>query len=141
MLWVEAYQRFSRINDSGRHLWLSFMPALVLAAVLGPLQLPLAWSMARRLRTGQEEREALLRKALEASDSDERRRIARERSSRRGRAGARGSVVLAFAAAERAASSGDRSVEEALRKAADAYSREHARAPIAARGDLPGEPP
>ena len=58
-LLFEAYQRFSSINDSGRHLWLSFTPALLGALlVLGLLQLPLAWSMARRLRQGQEEREA-----------------------------------------------------------------------------------
>ena len=39
------------------------------------MQLPLAWSLARRLRRRQREREALLRRAIDASDA-ERRRIA-----------------------------------------------------------------
>jgi len=39
------------------------------------LQVPLAWSMARRLRAGHEERERLLRRAVESSNI-ERRRIA-----------------------------------------------------------------
>jgi two-component system NarL family sensor kinase len=116
-LLFEAYQRFSSISDSGRHLWLSFMPALLGALlVLGLLQLPLAWSMARRLRAGQEERETLLRKALEASDS-ERRRIARVLHDGVVQELAGVSFSLS-AAAERAASNGDQSVEDALRNAA-----------------------
>jgi two-component system, NarL family, sensor kinase len=116
-LLFEAYQRFSSINESGRHLWLSFMPALLGALLLlGLLQLPLAWSMARRLRAGQRERETLLRKALEASDS-ERRRIARVLHDGVVQELAGVSYSLS-AAAERAASNGDRSVEAALRNAA-----------------------
>jgi signal transduction histidine kinase len=113
----EAYQRFSSINEGGRHLWLSFTPALLGALlVLGLLQLPLAWSMARRLRQGQEEREALLRKALEASDS-ERRRIARVLHDGVVQELAGVSYSLS-AAAERAGSNGDRRFEDALRSAA-----------------------
>jgi two-component system, NarL family, sensor kinase len=116
-LLFEAYQRFSSINEGGRHLWLSFMPALLGALlVLGLLQLPLAWSMARRLRQGQEEREALLRKALEASDS-ERRRIARVLHDGVLQELAGVSYSLS-AAAERAGTNGDRRFEESLRKAA-----------------------
>lgn len=116
-LLFEAYQRFSSINESGRHLWLSFMPALLGALLLlGLLQLPLAWSMARRLRAGQRERETLLRKTLEASDS-ERRRIARVLHDGVVQELAGVSYSLS-AAAERAASNGDRSVEDALRNAA-----------------------
>jgi two-component system, NarL family, sensor kinase len=116
-LLFEAYQRFSSINESGRHLWLSFMPALLGALlVLGMLQLPLAWSMARRLRAGQEERETLLRRALEASDS-ERRKIARVLHDGVVQQLAGVSYSLS-AAAERAASNGARSVEDALRSAA-----------------------
>ena len=48
--------------------------ALVLLALI---QLPLAWQLARRVRRTQEERESLLRHAIEASDV-ERRRIARD---------------------------------------------------------------
>jgi signal transduction histidine kinase len=124
-LLFEAYQRFSSINEGGRHLWLSFTPALLGALlVLGLLQLPLAWSMARRLRAGQREREALLRKALEASDG-ERRRIARVLHDGVVQELAGVSYSLS-AAAERAASNGDPSVEEALRNAAT-HTRESMR--------------
>jgi two-component system, NarL family, sensor kinase len=126
LLLFEAYQRFSSINEGGRHLWLSFMPALLGALlVLGLLQLPLAWSMARRLRHGQEEREALLRKALEASDS-ERRRIARVLHDGVVQELAGVSYSLS-AAAERADSNGDRKFQEALRSAAT-QTRESMRA-------------
>jgi signal transduction histidine kinase len=72
----EAYQRFSSISASGQRLWERFLPALIVALVLLELaQIPLAYSLARRLRRGQREREALLRRAIDAS-STERRRIA-----------------------------------------------------------------
>lgn len=74
----EAYQRFSSVSASGERLWLSFAPALIGALVLLELaQIPLAWSLARRLRRGQREREALLQRALEASEV-ERQRVARD---------------------------------------------------------------
>jgi signal transduction histidine kinase len=124
-LLFEAYQRLSSINESGRHLWLSFLPALLGALlVLGLLQLPLAWSMARRLKAGQRERETLLRKALEASDS-ERRRIARVLHDGVVQELAGVSYSLS-AAAERAASNGNGRVEEALRNAAT-HTRESMR--------------
>ena len=72
----ESYQRFSTVASGARHLWRAFAPALLLALVgLWLVQLPLALGLARRLRRGQGEREALLRRSLEASDR-ERRRIA-----------------------------------------------------------------
>jgi two-component system, NarL family, sensor kinase len=75
-LLFEAYLRYSSVTASGRRLWRSFLPALAVALVgLWLLQLPLAWRLARRLQRGQEERERLLRQALDASDR-ERRRIA-----------------------------------------------------------------
>jgi signal transduction histidine kinase len=75
-LLFESYQRFSSISASGQRLWERFLPALIGALVLLELaQIPLAWSLARRLRRGQREREALLRRALDAS-ATERRRIA-----------------------------------------------------------------
>jgi signal transduction histidine kinase len=45
--------------------------------LLALIQLPLAWQLARRVGKGQEEREQLLHRAIEASDV-ERRRIARD---------------------------------------------------------------
>jgi two-component system, NarL family, sensor kinase len=75
-LLFETYQRFSSIAASGSSIWKAFAPALVGALlILAILQVPLAASMARRLRRGHMEREALLRRAIEASDR-ERRRIA-----------------------------------------------------------------
>src|SRR3954454_7567937 len=75
-LLFEAYQRYISISASGTRLWKRFLPALIGALVLLELaQIPLAYSLARRLQRGQREREALLRRALDAS-SIERRRIA-----------------------------------------------------------------
>lgn len=75
-LLFEAYYRYSAVSASGRRIWSSFAPVSVGALViLELLQIPLAWSLARRLRQRQREREALLHRALEASDV-ERRRIA-----------------------------------------------------------------
>ena len=77
-LLFEQYLRYSSVAASGRKIWLAFLPALVAGLVLLELmQVPLAWSMARRLRQGQLEREALLQRAIESSRL-ERRRIAQE---------------------------------------------------------------
>jgi signal transduction histidine kinase len=75
-LLFEAYFRYSGVTAVGRHLWAQFAPITIGAlVVLQLVQVPLAWSMARRLQTSQRERERLLRHALDASDT-ERRRIA-----------------------------------------------------------------
>jgi two-component system, NarL family, sensor kinase len=75
-LLYEDYLRFSSVSAGGRRIWSAFAPALVVGLVLLWLaQVPLAFSLARRLRGGQRERESLLLRALEASDT-ERRRIA-----------------------------------------------------------------
>jgi signal transduction histidine kinase len=72
----ESYQRFSSISASGHQLWLTFAPALLGGLLLLQLvNLPLARSMARRLRDAQAQRETLLRRAIDSSDL-ERRRIA-----------------------------------------------------------------
>jgi two-component system, NarL family, sensor kinase len=77
-LLFETYQRYSSIAASGTRLWKRFLPALIGALVLLELaQIPLAWSLARRLQRGQREREALLRRAIDASEH-ERRRIAQD---------------------------------------------------------------
>jgi two-component system, NarL family, sensor kinase len=74
----EAYIPFDSVAAGGERIWLRFAPALLFALlVLWLLQMPLAWSVARRLRTVMRERERLLRRAIEASDA-ERRRIAGE---------------------------------------------------------------
>ena len=75
-LLFEAYFKYSAVSASGNRIWRSFAPVTIGALVILELiQIPIAWSLARRLRQRQREREALLRGALEASDA-ERRRIA-----------------------------------------------------------------
>jgi len=75
-LLFETYQRFNSITAGGRTVLGSFLPAFLAAlALLWAIQSPLAWSMARRLRQGQTEREELLISAVDASNV-ERRRIA-----------------------------------------------------------------
>ena len=72
----ETYQRYSAVVASGRDLWGTFLPALIgTLLVLAVLQLPLAYSLARRLERSHREREAALARALDASEL-ERRRIA-----------------------------------------------------------------
>ena len=72
----EIYQRFDSVSRSAEQLLEAMAPPLLGGLlVLMLLQLPLAWSMARGLQRGHEERERLLAGAAEAS-SQERRRIA-----------------------------------------------------------------
>lgn len=73
---VEGYQRFSGVAAGGRGLWLAFAPTLLGAiALLWLTQGPIAFSMARRLRSTQRDRERLLEHAVDTSEY-ERRRIA-----------------------------------------------------------------
>jgi signal transduction histidine kinase len=75
-LLFEAYFRHDDITDLGRRLWWQFVPLMIIALLaLELVQLPLAWRMAKRLRADQEERERLLRLAIDASEL-ERRRLA-----------------------------------------------------------------
>jgi two-component system NarL family sensor kinase len=72
----EVYQRFESVTASGARIWRSFLPAMLATLLLLWLvQAPLAYRLARRVREGHEEREVLLRRALDASTA-ERRRIA-----------------------------------------------------------------
>jgi two-component system, NarL family, sensor kinase len=72
----EIYQRFGSVSASAERLLRALAPPLLGGLlVLILLQLPLAWSMARRLQRGHRERERLLASAVAAS-SQERRRIA-----------------------------------------------------------------
>lgn len=77
-LLFEEYQRYSSISASATHRWRRFAPALLgVLLLLWLVQVPLAWSLARRLRRRQAEREALLQTAVDASGR-ERRRIAQD---------------------------------------------------------------
>jgi signal transduction histidine kinase len=74
----EAYYRSSFVSARGDRIFRQFAPPLLGGLVLLALiQLPLAWQLARRVRRSQEEREALLQRAVDASDH-ERRRIAQD---------------------------------------------------------------
>jgi signal transduction histidine kinase len=72
----EIYERFGSVSASARRLLGALAPPLLGGLlVLLLFQVPLAWSLARRLQRGHREREMLLTNAIEAS-SQERRRIA-----------------------------------------------------------------
>jgi signal transduction histidine kinase len=74
----ESYFRYDAVEDSGQRIWRSFAPFTIGAVVILQLvQIPLAFSLARRLRTRQLEREDLLERAISASEH-ERRRIAQD---------------------------------------------------------------
>jgi two-component system, NarL family, sensor kinase len=75
-LLFEAYYRYTTVAHFGAQLWRAFAPIAIGALVMLELvQIPLAWSLARRLRLRLRERERLLSRALHASDL-ERRQIA-----------------------------------------------------------------
>ncbi|BBY85208.1 sensor histidine kinase [Mycolicibacterium tokaiense] len=75
-LLFEIYQRFSAVSASGTRLLSALAPVLIGAVVVLLLfQVPLAYSMARRLQRGYRDREQLLANAIAAS-TGERRRIA-----------------------------------------------------------------
>jgi signal transduction histidine kinase len=75
-LLFEAYLPFDSVAASASRIWKTFLPVVIGAIVLLYLALlPIAWVLASRLRAGHREREALLRRALEAGDR-ERRQIA-----------------------------------------------------------------
>jgi two-component system, NarL family, sensor kinase len=75
-LLFETYTPYSQVTERRSEVWRTFAPITLGALLLLQFcQLPLVWSLVRRLRAAQDERERLLRRAIEASN-DERRRIA-----------------------------------------------------------------
>ena len=77
-LLFETYQRYSAISQYQQQVWSSFLPVLISGlAVLFILQVPLAVGLARRQRASLAARQALLERAINASEQ-ERRRIARD---------------------------------------------------------------
>ena len=72
----ETYFQFDAVADAGQAEWRKFAPAALGGLlVLELVQIPLAWSMARRVQRQQQDAERLLQHAVDASDA-ERRRIA-----------------------------------------------------------------
>ena len=75
-LLFQAYIPLDSVTASAEQLWSAFLPVLAAALLaLALLQIPLALRLARQVRASQQERELLLRRAIESSDL-ERRRIA-----------------------------------------------------------------
>jgi two-component system, NarL family, sensor kinase len=75
-LLFETYFRYDAVTDAGLSAWRRFAPpSLGALLVLQLVQIPFAWSLARRVQQQQREREQLLRHAVESSDA-ERRRVA-----------------------------------------------------------------
>jgi signal transduction histidine kinase len=75
-LLFEPYFRYEAVTDAGRQQWRSYAPpALAALLLLQLVQIPFAWSLARRLERQQQDRQQLLQHAVDASDA-ERRRIA-----------------------------------------------------------------
>ena len=75
-LLFQAYIPLDSVTASAKQLWSAFLPVLAGALLaLALLQIPLAFRLARQVRASQQERELLLRRAIESSDL-ERRRIA-----------------------------------------------------------------
>jgi signal transduction histidine kinase len=67
----EAYFRFTTVDATAHRVWVLFMPVVIGAlAVLFVVQIPLAWSLTRRLRDSQRQRERLLQRALDASEHE-----------------------------------------------------------------------
>ena len=76
-LLFETYQRTSAVASTGRRIWMPFAALLLAASCSSGSSRCRSRGASRRLRRTQEEREALLVHAVEAS-ADERRRIAAE---------------------------------------------------------------
>jgi signal transduction histidine kinase len=75
-LLFEVYQRFGSVTASARRLLRALAPTILGAiALIVLIQVPLVWSLTRRLQRGNEEREALLGNAISASGR-ERQRVA-----------------------------------------------------------------
>src|SRR4051812_46087797 len=70
-LLFETYQRYSAVSSSGRRIWAALLPILLGAlALLAILQFPGAWSLARRVKRSEQERRALLERALDAQQEE-----------------------------------------------------------------------
>ncbi len=115
----EMYRRQSAIEARGDRILIAIAPVVVGSLLLlWLIQLPLAWSTARRLRDGLRERQALLESALESS-SLERRRVAADLHD----GPVQNLAGLAYslsAAAERAPAGTDPATVRALEEGADA---------------------
>ncbi len=115
-LLFETYQRYSSVTSSGNSLWRAFAPALIVGLILLYLvQLPLATSLARRVRNFHRDRVHLLERAVDASEV-ERRRIAGDLHD--GAVQDLAGVALSLEGAARRLEDGDPDAAAALRRGA-----------------------
>lgn len=119
VLLFETYAPYELVTDRGDEIWRGFTIIVVGSLVaLMLLLLPVVWRLLDHLRRGRDERELLLRTALDASDA-ERRRIAASLHDGPVQELAATSFVVS-SAARRAAASGDPDLADSLADAADA---------------------
>ncbi len=115
-LLFEAYFRYDSVLQTAERTWFVFGSIAVGALIaLQIVQVPIAWSLASRLRQRQREREGLLRQALDASDV-ERRRIAADLHD--GVVPARAGVAYSLAGAARSNGRDDASTAALLDESA-----------------------
>jgi signal transduction histidine kinase len=75
-LMFETYMPYSSVAQSGNRVWLTFVAPLIGGLIfLELVQIPLAWSVTRKMARAQQERERLLKRAIDSSNL-ERLRIA-----------------------------------------------------------------
>ncbi|PZS20188.1 MAG: integral membrane sensor signal transduction histidine kinase [Pseudonocardiales bacterium] len=118
-LLFETYFRYDTVNDRANEMWRGFAGIMVSSlGVIFVLLLPLVWTLVARIRRGQEQREALMQRALDAS-LEERQRIAATLHDGAVQELAAASFAVA-GAAETAASRGDTALAAELRDAAGA---------------------
>jgi two-component system NarL family sensor kinase len=116
-LLFEAYLLYDSVTASARQLWRAFIPVLAVALIaIAWLQIPLAYRLAGRVREGQEDRERLLQRAIDASDL-ERRRIAGDLHD--GPVQQLAGVSMSLSATADRLEADDREASAALRDAAD----------------------
>ena len=137
-LLFETYQRYGAVSANGEQLFVAFTPALLAGlGLLWLIQLPLAWSLAKRLRQHREKQEQLLLRALDASDV-ERRRIASDLHDTVVQELLGISYGLAAAGA-RVETATQEETRNAFGRAASQLRERHAAPPDAPRGDLSSE--
>jgi signal transduction histidine kinase len=115
-LLFEGYFRYAAVVDAGRAQWRRFAPvSLGAVLVMELVQIPIVWSVARRFRSAQRERELLLQNAVDSGDA-ERRRIASDLHD--GVVQDLSGVSLSLAAVARSANASEHGVAPVLDQAA-----------------------
>ena len=75
-LLFETYQRYATVASGGRRLLRAFSPVLVgVLLLIALLQVPFAWTLARRVQDAESDRLRMLERSLDAQEA-ERRRVA-----------------------------------------------------------------